>query len=369
MITKYIDTDNRFYELFDRDTGLYIRSGIMENGKDTGVEPFMRSFPGLIDVGVMGQCAHGISGYCQKSGTQCYQNGASIVRENMTLDNFCMIVDQCRGKVFQLALGGRGDVDQHENCEEILAYSRENDIVPNFTTSGFGLTRRIVEMLSEYVGAVAVSWYRAKYTHNAIEMLVGAGIKTNIHYILGKNTIDEAIERLDNDSFPKGINAVIFLLHKPKGQGTAENILISSNAHIRRFFELVDKKRYPFKVGFDSCSCAGILNHTECISFDSIDYCEGARFSCYIDAQMKMMPCSFAADVDEWQVCLNHISIEEAWNSNAFAVFRSHLAGSCSACNLRQYCGGGCPLFPEITLCAKAERTSTAQLLEQPVYR
>jgi len=361
MLTKYIDTDNSFYELFDSYTGLYIRSGIMEDGKDTGVDPFMRSFPSLIDVGVMGQCAHGMSGYCQKSGTQCYQNGLSTVRDNMSLENFCRIVDQCRGRVFQLALGGRGDVDQHENCENLLAYSRDNGIMPKFTTSGFGLTHRIVDMLKEYVGAVAISWYRADYTHRSIKMLIGVGVKTSIHYVLGKNTIDEAIERLANDSFPEGINAVIFLLHKPKGMGTIDNILKSSDERAQRFFELVDNKRHPFKVGFDSCSCAGIVNFTESIDLDSIDYCEGARYSCYIDAQMKMMPCSFAADADEWLVCLNKHSIEEAWNSSVFDKFRSYLAGSCITCNHRQCCGGGCPLFPDITLCARAERRTVVK--------
>ncbi|MCL2628740.1 MAG: radical SAM protein, partial [Oscillospiraceae bacterium] len=205
MLTKCVDQHNKFYELFDSKTGLYIRSGVINNGRDTGVDPLMRTFPGLIDVGVMGHCNHGMSGYCHASGTQCYQNGRSIVKENMSFNNFRKIVDQCKGKVFQFALGGRGDVDQHENCEEILAYSRNNGIAPNFTTSGYNLSHRIVDMLKHYVGAVAVSWYRAEYTTNAINNLINAGIKTNIHYILGNNTIEEAIDRLNNNSFPEGI--------------------------------------------------------------------------------------------------------------------------------------------------------------------
>ena len=367
MLMKYTDKENCFYELFDSDTGLYIRSGELDDGRDTGVDPLMRDFPGLIDVGVMGHCAHGISGYCKKSGTQCYQNGSSVIRENMSLENFCKIVDQCKGKVFQFALGGRGDVDQHENCEDLLAYSRKNGIVPNFTTSGYGLNHRIVGMLKEYVGAVAVSWYRSEYTQRAINMMISAGLKTNVHYILGKNSIEEAISRLGNDSFPEGINAVIFLLHKPKGLGTIDNALVLPNPSIQRFFELVDRKRFQFKVGFDSCSCAGIVNYTDNIDLECIDYCEGARFSCYIDAQMNMMPCSFAVGVEEWQICLQCSSIKEAWNSNAFSRFRSFLADSCSECNHRKYCGGGCPLLPDITLCDRKERTTMPQAFEQPI--
>ena len=45
-------------------------------------------------------------------------------------------------------------------------------------------------------------------------MLVKAGVKTNIHYVLHKDSIIEAIQRLKEKTFPEGINAVIFLLHK-----------------------------------------------------------------------------------------------------------------------------------------------------------
>lgn len=207
---KKIDRKNRFVSMFDPKTGFYARSGVIdENGKDTGVDPFMTSYPELIDVGVMGHCVHGASGLCLKSGVQCYQNGLKTHHPNMTIENFKRIVDECKGKTFQLALGGRGDVDQHENFAEILQYCRESNIVPNFTSSGLGFTDEIVSLCKEYCGAVAISWYRQPHTLRAIQMLLDAGIKTNIHYVLGQNSIDEAIERLSNHDFPTGINAVI----------------------------------------------------------------------------------------------------------------------------------------------------------------
>ena len=194
---KKIDRKNRFVSMFDPKTGFYARSGVIdENGKDTGVDPFMTSYPELIDVGVMGHCVHGASGLCLKSGVQCYQNGLKTHHPNMTIENFKRIVDECKGKTFQLALGGRGDVDQHENFAEILQYCRESNIVPNFTSSGLGFTDEIVSLCKEYCGAVAISWYRQPHTLRAIQMLLDAGIKTNIHYVLGQNSIDEAIERL-----------------------------------------------------------------------------------------------------------------------------------------------------------------------------
>lgn len=54
---KYIIEDKKchFKSAFDTETGAYIRTGILdEAGKDTGVDPFMASYPHLIDVGIMG---------------------------------------------------------------------------------------------------------------------------------------------------------------------------------------------------------------------------------------------------------------------------------------------------------------------------
>lgn len=356
MISK-IDKKNRFVSIFDPKTGFYIRSGIIdENGKDTGIDPFMCSFPELLDVGVMGKCIHGESGLCIKSGIECYQNGLNIKKENMSFENFKKIIDQCKGKVFQVALGGRGDPNKHEEFEQLVKYCRENNIVPNYTTSGLGLTQNEVEITKQYCGAVAVSEYRSEYTRRAIKMFIDAGVKTNIHYVLGNNTIDEAIYKLENNGFDKGINAVIFLLHKPIGLGSHKNVLSVNDEKIKRFFEIVDNNKFDFKIGFDSCSCAGIVNFTSKINRDSIDFCEGSRYSAYIDSEMNMMPCSFGNQDSKWYVNLNEYTIEEAWNSEIFEKFRNSLKNSCPNCKNKNNCGGGCPIVNEITLCNRKER-------------
>ena len=178
MKYRIIDRKYHFMSFFDTETGAYLRTGILdENGRDTGVDPFMGSFPNLIDVGVMGHCIHGKTGLCAKAGIGCYQSGLTVEKPNMSVDNFRWIAEQCRHKSNQFALGGRGDPDQHEHFEELLQICRENDIVPNFTTSGYGMTRQIAQICKKYCGAVAVSWYRSEYTTNAIQMLLEAGVK------------------------------------------------------------------------------------------------------------------------------------------------------------------------------------------------
>lgn len=356
MIRK-IDKQNRFISIFDPKTGFYIRSGIIdENGKDTRVDPFMTSFPELIDVGIMGHCKHGSSGLCIKSGVQCYQNGLKTYQPNMTLENFKKIVNECKDKTYQLALGGRGDVDQHENFEEILKYCRNNNIVPNFTSSGLGFTDKIIDICKQYCGAVAISWYRQEHTYKAINMLLNARIKTNIHYVLGKNTIDEAIDRLKNNSFPKGINAVIFLLHKPVGLGKEDNVLDINDVRVKDFYRIIDSNTFNFKIGFDSCNVPALINLTTNLNRDSFDTCEAGRWSMYITSDMKALPCSFDNQDLKWAYDINNDTIQNAWNSEQFNEFRNYFKKSCTGCKDRLSCLGGCPIKRQIVLCERKEK-------------
>lgn len=354
---KYTIKDEKysFVSAFDTETGVYIRTGIIdEDGHDTGIDPFMASFPHLIDVGVMGHCVHGKTGLCVKAGIGCYQSGLTVEQPNMTIDDFRWIAEQCKGRCNQLALGGRGDPDQHECFEELLKISRDNNLVPNFTTSGYGMTPELAQICKKYCGAVAVSWYRSEYTINAIELLLQAGVKTNIHYVVGKNTIDEAIERLKNDDFPKGINAVIFLLHKPAGLGTKENMLSVEDKRVKELFEEIDKK-HPYKVGMDSCNVPGAIKFCKKIAPESLDTCEGGRYSCYIGPDMIMVPCSFDQN-KKYEISLKDVSIEEAWNSETFNKFREIMQRACPKCKKHSLCLGGCPLMPEIVFCDSPER-------------
>ena len=83
---------------------------------------------------------------------------------------------------------------------------------------------------------------------------------------------------MQQEDFPDGINAVIFLLHKPVGLGTQANVLSPDDERVKEFFSLIDKHDYKFQIGFDSCSVPGLLNFTEEILNSTLEPCEGARF-------------------------------------------------------------------------------------------
>ena len=351
---------SEYISIFDSETGQGIRvKRDRISGKLLEDDPFMADFPELLDVGIMGHCKHGKSGLCQKAGIGCYQNGLSKDMPNMSLEDFKRLAEECEGKTLQFALGGCGDPDEHESFEDILRISREHKIIPNFTTSGLAMTKEKAYICKKYCGAVAVSWYRSEYTSKAIKELCKSEVKTNIHYVLSKKTIGEALQRLKEQTFPTEVNAIIFLLHKPVGQGRLDDVIRWNERE--KLWELLryisdNMEKLPWKIGFDSCIAPALLQNEFNFPDESIDTCEGARWGAYVSPDMKLIPCSFANDMIEWQVDLRNSSISAAWRSPVFERFRDCLRKSCEGgCRTGKHdlCMGGCPLVPDIVLCGE----------------
>jgi len=350
VVRRYRDKGG-FISIFDDSNGDYMRTGILDlEGNDTGVDPFLAEFPQLLDIGIMGHCLHGLSGLCADCGVECYQNGKSINQPNMPFEYFEKIIAQCEGRTFQAALGGRGDAEMHERFEDILACCRHFGIVPNMTTSGYGLDKSHAKLIKKYCGAAAVSWYNTPYTQRAIDILLDAGAITNVHFVLGQNNIDEAIALLRENGIPKGISRIIFLLHKPVGLGSENRVLLSSDPRIKEFFKMISLPENVEKIGFDSCLVPGIAAHCKDIPPESYDACEAARFSAYIGPDLLMCPCSFDKS-PYFTESLYAKSISQVWNGEKFNSFRNPFKNRCSGCDFQAQCLGGCPIKPEIRLC------------------
>lgn len=355
----YKDKQYNFIELFNEVNGTLVRSNILNNEKqETNHVPDMRSYPELIDIGIMGTCHASKNGFCQAAGVDCYQAAPLNVRPNMSLTDFKKIIDQCRGYVFQIALGGAGDPNKHQDFEEILRIASDNNIIPNLTTSGFNMSAQEVELIKKYCGAVAVSYYSKlekngqesnPITIEAVKRLVAAGCTTNIHYVLSRDSIDEAIFRLENCLFPKGINAVVFLLYKPVGLGKKEKMLSIHDSQYLELLKLIDKCKFPYAVGMDSCQAPALRQFCSSISSSVLEFCDAARFSMYIDCDMYAYPCSFGHDYLEYGVDLKKNSIRQAWRSSQFQLFRSRQKRMCEQCQSSEC--RGCGLDFKIDMC------------------
>lgn len=272
---------------------------------------------------------------------------------------YYLIVKQAAGKTFQIALGGAGDPNKHPQIEDILKSCRAYRIIPNMTTSGFLITDNEVGLIKQYCGAVAVSWYSRfmdgkesnQETIDAVERLVKSGCTTNIHYVVSKDTINEAITRLEMDSFPKGVNAVIFILYKPVGNGIIEKVLKNTDSRIERFISLATKVKHPYRVGFDTCFTPALLRWGDTVPAVSIDACEAATFSMYIDSQMNCYPCSFGIWDKSISESMNSKTLREIWQGDKFVAFREQRKEKCSSCRQMELCRGGCRLGIDIDMC------------------
>ena len=356
----YKDLRYNFVELFNETSGTLIRSNILKDGKETDQLAYMRSFPELLDIGIMGSCEAGRSGVCNSAGIDCYQKGAHIHKPNMRLEEYVRIIEQCSGRVFQVALGGAGDPNKHECFKKILEATRLNKIVPNYTTSGYALTEDEVSATKMYCGAVAVSYYSMLDANNhesnmstisAINRFIEAGCITNVHYVLSKKNIKEAIRRVRSGLFPSGINAVIFLLYKPVGLASKEYVLSFQDPDYVELLRLVSTSHSNWKYGFDTCQTPALNIIGKSIARESLEFCEASRFSMYIDAQSIAYPCSFGLGKSEYCVDLKSSSLKDAWNSKQFARFREKQEHMCQGCNVHGC--RSCALNLGLNLCGK----------------
>ena len=110
-----------------------------------------------------------------------------------------------------------------------------------------------------------------------------------------------------------------------------------------------------------SCSSAAALNvspaaiNTFCpsITSDAIEFCDAARFSMYIDCDMKAFPCSFGHDHLQYGVDLNKWSIKQAWNSSEFESFRQEQSSHCKNCSYNSTGCRTCALELGLNMCRR----------------
>jgi len=332
---------------FDKDEGQFIRQG--KNGSD----PFWNvEGPELLDIS--------ITNYCERKCEFCYRL-SNQKGKHMTLEDYKMIVEQAQKMgVLQIALGG-GNPNQHPNFIEILQITREYGIVPSYTTNGQGITKNILRATKDNCGAVAISWYNPhKEAMAVIRECNEYGIKVNIHFMLDKNTVIEAIKLLkEGDEILKLVNAIVFLNYKPIH--TSTEVTLQKSKHIQEFLECV-KNAKVCKIGFDSCMISYLTLMSDSFWMDTVDYCEAARFSAFISEELIMYPCSFYNDVGAVGVNLRKDSMKYGWQQGGeFLEIRKRLitpggqeypVDLCNDCEKFHMCHGGCPKF-NINMCGR----------------
>lgn len=325
----------------DQESGMTFRWG--KNFEDN---PSFAPVPELVDIS--------ISNHCSKGCDYCYRD-SNPDGSFMSLDDYKFILSSLNhrkyGNVFQVALGG-GEPLEHPEILEILDLTKQYNIVPNFTTNGENITKTLVDNINGKVGAIAVSLNNMNdIDYSKIELLIEGGIRTNIHYVIDKNNIKQAIQILEGEFNKKlkKVNAIIFLTFKPSGRGISNHIL-GDDSCLHKFLEKIDNNKASCNIGFDACFVPLLMRYTK-TNIDFIDSCEVGYFSVYIDENLRVSPCSFSNGKDSYS--LKEFDFYDIW-LNKFNSFRAKSTNNCKQeCNSKINCKGSCPYFPEITTCFK----------------
>ncbi|NLV22079.1 MAG: radical SAM protein [Syntrophomonadaceae bacterium] len=325
---------------FDRDHGTFIRYG------KNGSEPFFNAAgPELLDIA--------ITNYCERECDFCYR-ASNRHGSFMRLEDYEIIMEQAeKAGVLQVAIGG-GNPNQHPQFTRILQKTRDHNIVPSYTTNGQGMTDEIYAVTKQLCGAIAVSWYEP-YTEaqEVIKQACAYGIKVNIHFMLNKLSLPQAIELIGkNNNLLESVNAVVFLNYKPVH--SSDTLCLTDGIEIRNLLESV-KKINNCKIGFDSCMISFLPLMGNDLLKETVDFCEAARFSAYISENLVLYPCSFMNDISINGIDLRKHSLQAGWKyGKEFIKMREILAQpgaqrysipACQTCENYVMCHGGCPIF------------------------
>jgi len=350
----------RYNYLFNKTTGFFARWG--ETKEDN---PDMSPFgPEIADIEISTVC-HGIGNYMdsRKPCPWCYKSntGCGI---NMSLDTFKTVFHKLPRNLTQIAFG-IGDIDGNPDLWRIMEYCRSNSynsIVPNITVNGMGVDKEVSKRLADLCGAVAVSRYHiSDVCYNAISNLSEGGLKqVNIHQLLAAETYDSCFRLLEDtqkDARLSGLNAIVFLMLKPKGDRNKYHAIDGMN----KFNKLIKTAQdMGVSVGMDSCTAPLMFKFAE--AFDqpgiipSIEPCESTLFSIYINADAEVFPCSFTEGTEKWERGISMLEVndfmKEVWFGQRLSEWRESLMASskgCNQCTMQIHCRS-CPAF-DITQC------------------
>jgi hypothetical protein len=319
---------------FNVETGYFERWGATQENDPL----YSPSGPEILDIEIA-------SGGCKGGCTFCYKgNTPDLPIKYMSMDTYIKLFDKINVPTLTQIAFGITDIDANPDFWDIIKYTRRNNIIPNYTTNGIGITKDIAERTAMFCGAVAISVYKhnKEKAYDAIKTYIDAGMtQVNIHFMLAQETLVFACEILvdiKTDIRLKGLNAIVFLQYKDKNPDAHFH-----SPNFLQFKDLIDcclDMRIRF--GFDSCSSAMFMkavanreDSKELIQY--VDNCESfGLFSGYINVNCYFYPCSFAEGIGEWLEGTNVLEVNEfltdIWFSPKLSKYRELSLTSTKEC-------------------------------------
>jgi len=339
---------------FDKKTGSFQRWGATYE-EDPQFSPIG---PEIFDC----ECSTICNGIENKNGIKspcafCYKSN-SPSGQNLSFEKFKKIFDKLPKSVGQIAFGSDAECISNPEIWEMMAYCRENGVIPNITVAN--INDETADKLAKYCGAVAVSRYDNKdVCYNSIKKLTDRGMpQINIHCMLSTNSYQTCIDTVNDmkeDSRLKNMNAVVFLGLKKRGRARKGFEIVL----YEKFKELIEFcMKMNIRFGFDSCSSP---RFTKIVKESNIDDeikrqflqvaepCESGLFSMYTSTNGSFFPCSFCEGEGNWKDGLSVLECEDfykdIWYHPRLVEWRNRLMTELDDNKSRK-----CLMFDEINL-------------------
>lgn len=332
------DEAGTYNEFFDKRTGFTCKFG-----KTPDEDPeWCPLGPDIADIEV-------VAGKCPKVNGRncafCYKNNGGDVANCMTLAEFKELLDFFPKNLCQIAFGITG-YRTNPDFPAMMAYARENGVVPNYTTNGVDVDDEAADFTVRTCGRVAVSCYEdAKYVCYPTLDRFGyaaekAGMKfpCNIHVVLSKATFPHVMSVLEDARYGRipNLGAVVVLRMKPVGRAKALDCQVPLDMY-RRIVDYCLDNRVRF--GFDSCGAAQVekvlIERDRPELVGSVEKCESSRFSSYFNWRREYWNCSFCENNPDIMKAVDPFSFktfQEFWNSPELGAIRFPKTRTCESC-------------------------------------
>ena len=334
--------DHHYNCFFNKLTGYNIRFG-----KEVDEDPsWCELGPEIADIEV-------VTGSCPKVNSEncrwCYKNNTSAAGKAMTFDQFKKVINSFAANLSQVALGITG-VKSNPQLKDMLVWLREQGIIGNLTLTGADLDDEMADVLCQYCGACAVSCYdKAKdlcYStinrlHDNAKNKFNRDMHVNMHIVIADLSMNHVMDVLNDIKNGKvsGLKSIVMLHAKPVGR--AKNLDCSlSKDNLVNVVKFCLNNNISF--GFDSCNAHNVqdilVEMDKSRLCDSIETCESARLSIYVNVDGKITPCSFVEHVYEnsaIDLLNNDVAVKDVWATDKMLIgFRN--------CNK---CSTSCPIY------------------------
>ena len=267
--------------------------------------------------------------------------------------------------VFEVAFGG-GEAVLREDLLELAAEARTLGLVPNLTTSGFGITPERAARMARLFGQVNVSldglpgpdgaysavrgWDGAAIGLRALELLRDAGLRTGVNTVLSAKNL-ESLDSLADALVQRGVSEWQWVRFKPTGRGADaydELALRPDDADGLLERALAIEARTGLTLRVD-CALVPFLAAAapEQLARLGVSGCVGGSSLVTRRSDGGWSPCSFAAEDERLdEGALEGAPLGEAWAGSptlrAWRDWAEDPPEPCASCDHRAVCRGGC---------------------------